>query len=511
MDYPSSRSARVKPGACESSQPTPIMGFDAAGEVFEVDNRLFRGIYRGRGGLYREVLEVCKQNDLFAAGIIRTHESEDSFASHVAYELLLEHEKIPFISYPHEWSASMLKAAAALHVQLYLELGGCGLTLKDWHPYNILFRGAEPVFVDFCSVIPLAELASEDYLTPPLVPAPFDRFWDTTSKYVYEMYRRMCVPYFLLPLFGMANQEHARMRRRLFATTMNAANEVMRPNEVLPEEGWKRWRFQWQERLKRIALVDPRPTKSLFFELLAHEIGALDVEPRPSGYIGYYAAKGEAFDFEQSEVWTRKQSIIHDLIRDERPRTLLDVGSNTGWFSVLAAKMGCKVVAVDIDESCSDHLYLSAKGRSLPILPLVMDISDPTPSLWPAREFKSLPQWLMRSESPVLLPAQQRLACDVVLALAIVHHLVLGIGKSFDEVTGLLSAFTRETLAVEFVALQDKLIAANQSFFPAYNANPAEMQWYTLGNFVDALSKYFKTVKVHHSHPQSRSIIICRR
>ena len=62
----------------------------------------------------------------------------------LGYEMILEHERIPFVSYPHEWSASMFKEAALLHNALYERLEEHGLTLKDWHPLNILFSGTRP-------------------------------------------------------------------------------------------------------------------------------------------------------------------------------------------------------------------------------------------------------------------------------------------------------------------------------------------------------------------------------
>ncbi|MCB0185045.1 MAG: class I SAM-dependent methyltransferase, partial [Caldilineaceae bacterium] len=435
MDFQSTNAGQTALREDHTGQPVPIMGFDMGGEVFELDNRILRGIYPEKGALYHNVLQTCEKNDLFAAGIILTRKLNECLDLDLPYELVLEHARVPFVSYPHEWPASMLKAAAELHVRLFVELGVHGLTIKDWHPYNILFEATRPIFVDFCSIIPLAELPKEEYLTPPQVPVRFRRFWDTTSRYVWEMYRRMYIPYFLSPLLGMANQEHGKVRSRLFATTMNVANDYMSPMEVLSQRRLHRWRFAWWERVKRIALIDPSPTKRLFFHLLTREIKNLTVAPAPSGYLDYYAAKGERFAFEPSEVWTRKQLVIYNVIRDERPSTLLDIGSNTGWFSILAARMGCQVVALDIDESCANELYTKAEADELPILPLVMDISNPTPSLWPAKHMSNLPHWIVRTNTPVLLAAEQRFKCDMVLALAIVHHLTLGLGLSLDRVS----------------------------------------------------------------------------
>lgn len=71
----------------------------------------------------------------------------------------------------------MLKDAALLHIDLFIRLGRHGLVFKDWHPYNILFKGTNPVFVDFGSIIPTDQLLNEAYLTPPRVTPPFGLLW----------------------------------------------------------------------------------------------------------------------------------------------------------------------------------------------------------------------------------------------------------------------------------------------------------------------------------------------
>src|SRR5919198_1673972 len=61
---------------------------------------------------------------------------------------VLKHELIPFVSYPYEWTFSMLRDAALLQLELLLAALDEELVLKDSTPYNVQFRGAQPVFVD---------------------------------------------------------------------------------------------------------------------------------------------------------------------------------------------------------------------------------------------------------------------------------------------------------------------------------------------------------------------------
>src|SRR5688500_4898470 len=89
-----------------------LVGFDTAGEPFVSGDRVLRGIYRGNADTVRRVLRTCEKHDLFSHGIVATRELAENPHPELAYEMVLEHERIPFVSYPHEWSASMFKEAA---------------------------------------------------------------------------------------------------------------------------------------------------------------------------------------------------------------------------------------------------------------------------------------------------------------------------------------------------------------------------------------------------------------
>ena len=68
---------------------------------------------------------------------------------------LLEHTRIPFVSYPYEWPFGMLKEAALLHLALMRDALDEGFVLKDASPYNVQWLGAKPVFIDIPSFEPL--------------------------------------------------------------------------------------------------------------------------------------------------------------------------------------------------------------------------------------------------------------------------------------------------------------------------------------------------------------------
>lgn len=488
-----------------------LVGFDSAGEPFISGDRILRGIYPGCGDLVRRVLRICEQNDLFTHGIVATRELDENPHPELGYEMVLEHERIPFVSYPHEWSASMFKEAALLHGALYERLEEHGLTLKDWHPLNILFSGTKPVFVDFTSIIPVDHLPSQSHLVPRHTPRWLADRWDATSRSVYEMYRLMFEPYFGLPLAMMDLGHHAKARKRIYETTLNTCDEIITRREVFGHSLLSRIGYEIEDRLLQFALLEKGVRKPRFFKRVRHGIAHRKAALKGSAYSSYYEDKNEAFASEPSPDWTNKQRGVHGALTSMRPETVLDLGSNTGWFSMLAAKLGSRVVAVDLDEASIDRLFADARRQNADILPLVANLVRPLPSL-DAKVFPSEPSLSRISDgTSVITSPNERLRCEMVMALAIVHHLALGQSHPFDEIAKILGGLATKYLCVEFVDLNDHMITSDRGFFPAYNASPDLFTWYSRENFVTALGFEFDRIEEVPSHPETRTLLLCTR
>lgn len=493
-----------------------LIGFDTRGEVFVYEDRIFRGIYKGNGSLYRNILDICIKNDLFRCGIVPTRLAEkDPFPAR-NYDLVLEHERVPFITYPHEWPTEMLKDAAIFHLGLSQKLADHSMIIKDFHPWNILFDGARPVFVDFPAIIFPNNLLEEDWLEPVgfKVGAFWRSLWDTYTKYFYQLYIRMFIPYFLTPLKGYEAGLYKSTRHYIFTNTMNA--EKVSGTSVEPGMSFYRRLLDDLESLSlKWALRDYGKTKSKFIRHLEKQIEALNVSSGTSGYLEYYKQKGEDFPFEPCLAWEEKQKAVYESIIGLKPETVLDVGSNTGWFSILAAKMGCRVVALDNDESSVNSLYQTARNENLNILPLVMDFLKLTPDIFPVnnpdtREMSDI-ETLYDGKRPLLISAKERLKCDMVIALAIVHHLALGHNLNFGEICEKFSVLSKKYLILEYVGKEDKLIVDEPTFFPAYNKNPAGFEWYNVDNLLKELEKHFKKISIRSSHPDSRKFLVCEK
>jgi hypothetical protein len=175
---------------------------------------------------------------------------------------------------------------------------------------------------------------------------------------------------------------------------------------------------------------------------------------------------------------------------------------------MLAAKLGSSVVAVDLDEASIDRLFADARRQGLDILPLVANLTHALPALYP-KVFEDEPSLSLIGEGPPLVaPADERLQCDMVLALAIVHHLALGQALTFDAIATILGRLGTKYLCVEFVDIDDPMIVGDPPFFPAWNAARHTFGWYTRNNFMAALGQHFRTVEILPSHPETRSLLI---
>jgi SAM-dependent methyltransferase len=203
-------------------------------------------------------------------------------------------------------------------------------------------------------------------------------------------------------------------------------------------------------------------------------------------WSSYYDGAFPSFD--PSPEWTPKQHSMCEVLRRTQPTTVLDIGSNRGWYAQLAAKMGAAVVAFDVDEPSVSRLYLDSKAAALPILPLLMSFANPTPGYGVCNE--------------ALAPATERLRCDLVVALALVHHLVFKQRLRFEQIVRGLSSFSSRWLLIEFIGPQDRYV--REWMTDRYS-------WYNLEGMKAALTSSFSIRQCLASNLEHRTLILCEK
>jgi SAM-dependent methyltransferase len=176
------------------------------------------------------------------------------------------------------------------------------------------------------------------------------------------------------------------------------------------------------------------------FEGLRKSLDSVKPSEDPhSSWTGYVR------DHHSPAYFDAKRAFVASAVKEMQPKTVLDIGCNTGELSVIAAEFGAQVVAIDNDPHVVECVFQRASRDALSVLPLVMDIASPTPGRgWMNRE---LPSFLDRATG----------AFDQVLAMAVIHHLLATNGIPLSDVIDLLARLTRDSVALEFVPPSDPL------------------------------------------------------
>lgn len=477
--------------------------------LFFGDKAIYRIINPGHENDVIEVIEKVAACE--AHGVIQTKFATQADLQNEGLEingetLVLAHEKISVISYPHEWCAMMFKDATLFHLKLSMEILASGLHIKDAHPWNILFSKGTMVMVDLTSIVTKNALSKENYLkSTQHIKKYDDNGWVIDS--IVEIYERMFKPYFFTPLLLNLCITRKKVRERIFLTTLGTSNEVLRFADLLKLPvnllGAKYYlinlRYLLMYKFITIKLVINKNIKN-YYKALYKLVSTINIEIEDTSYTKYYELKGENYSLTDKSHWGLKQKIIFDSLSDQSIDTVLDIACNTGWFSLMAESMGKTVIAFDIDEGCIERLYKEVKLKKLNIYPLVID-------------FSSIPdiRHSMDSQDIVLYPGVARLSCDAVIALAIIHHLVLGVGMSIDEVVSKLSKLAKSRLIIEYVDLDDALIKGDPSFFPAYFNNKQVANGYSLQYLETACLRHGFSVEIQRSHPSTRIMVVCTR
>lgn len=346
--------------------------------------------------------------------------------------VILEHERIPFPSFPYEWPPEMLHAAAVLTLDLAQECLQEGFGLKDATPYNVLFRGPAPVFVDVLSF----ERRH-----------PGDPTWRSYAQFV----RTFVVPLLLWKHYGLPLDQLLLARRdglepEAVYRMVKAAHKIRPP--FLTLVSIPKWLGRtldaadspiYRQRVFKDTERAHFVLDSLFGRLRRSLRRA---KPKP-GRVSEWSSYMQDGDSYSAGQFAAKTKFVSQALGELHPKRVLDVGCNTGHFSALAAEGGAGVVAIDQDPVVVGETWRLARSRGLDILPLVVDLSRPSPATgWLNRE---CPSFLDRSRG----------GFDLVLMLAVVHHLLVTQRVPLESIVDLAAGLTRDAVVIEFIGPQD--------------------------------------------------------
>jgi SAM-dependent methyltransferase len=462
----------------------PTSFCDRDGRVFWWKGELYRGITETYADLCKKLFEDGIAQKLIEKKFLV--ETELTNLTLNGYELVLKHQRVPFVSYANEWCPEMLRDAGLFVTDMMLELGDDGLLL-DVNTWDMLFNQCHPVYVDFCSII-AADSSDENFLklirddfrsyfTYPL--QLMARGYGNLARWLLSDYEHYVIQAEFAALMGhrIYNFTKSNGPLSLLATIRRRIRQSFRP---LSRQGVGFLESGMSKLVSNDSLKSDDLARQLRQELVS--IALPPARVRRTGDDNCYPP------LIPSENWTPQHRIVHKVLSDLCPATVLDLGSGQGWYSQLAASLGSNVVAIDVDDRRIAFCYQEARKKNLPILPLVMDIRYPSPGHGTCNQ--------------VIAPALQRLPCEMVLALSLVHLLVFDQHLTFEQTCQTFAAFSKKWLLVEFAVREDREVRQRWTNWHS---------WYTLENFLDVLKKKFRRVNTIPSHPASRVLLLCEK
>jgi ribosomal protein L11 methylase PrmA len=372
--------------------------------------------------------------------------------SHLSLELLgeaagdatylLEHPKLDFISHPYEWPFRGLQAAALLQLDLYLEALKRDVTLSDATAYNIQFEGVRPVFIDRLSF-----RRYED-----------GQFWLGHRQFCEQFLN----PLLLRSLFGIPHNAWYRgSPEGIGAAELSALLPLRKKfswrvlTNVVMQGSLQKTRSSDAHKAVAGKLKFPKPAFERLLHGLRTWIASLQPADRQPTTWQEYARHNSYRDTEADA----KRKFIARFVSECKPRTVWDIGCNTGDYSVAALRGGARsVIGFDFDQGALDLAFDRAKSENLAFTPLFLDVTNPAPDQgWGQAERRGL---------------RARAKADAVLALALIHHVAISKNVPLGDVVAWLTDMAPRGV-IEFVPKSDpmvvELLRLREDIFPNYN------------------------------------------
>lgn len=421
---------------------------DPSGFLFTRGGTLYRQVNVSHREHYDAMTGSGLYDELVSAGLLIPHDEVDEApASDGGFYKVIRPELVAFVSYPYEWSFSQLRDAALTTLEIQRRALDKGMSLRDASAYNIQFRRGRPLLIDtlsfeklqegrpwiayrqFCQhfLAPLALMSYRDVRLGELLRAHIDGVPLDLAASLLPFRARLRMP-LLLHLFM-----HARSQRRHSGPARSAS------------AGGRAFSLQAFR-----GLIDS----------LTGAVRKMRLTRSSSNWVNYYQ---EASHY-SSEALEHKKELVSRYLSESAPSTVWDLGANTGLFSRIAAERRIETVAFEMDPASVEENYRRVRANNERyLLPLVCDLTNPSPALGWANEERAT----LRERGPA----------DMLLALALVHHLAIANNVPLGRVAQYLASLGRR-LIIEFVPKRDEkvtqLLSTREDIFPNYTRDGFE-------------------------------------
>ena len=334
----------------------PTSGLDNTGRVFRYEGEIYRGIYKSHSHFYRQLFSSPLGSNLEKLGLIPTEIDSGQLAN---FDLILKHKTIPFVSYPIEWCSAMLQAAALVVCDIQLRLLPNGLVLKDGHPYNVVFSGTKPLFVDIGSIEKLTGRRFDFFIKE------FINDFYFPLLLVYGGYREVLNAFLIghLGLTGKMSRTNF-LFLRLFLGT-------------LPLNEWL-YHLRGVRKIKICSRHDPIEA----IKLLKSQIDRIPIYKK--AYRSHSHQHPKDLELLKKDGSKSRTIIITEIIEKISPKSAIVFSDNEQSLSEYISLLTDHVIDANTDDDYLNNLFLRhIDSRSNKLLPVRLDILWPTPSHGP--------------------------------------------------------------------------------------------------------------------------------
>ncbi|MFN7313250.1 MAG: SAM-dependent methyltransferase [Bacteroidota bacterium] len=393
-------------------------------------------------------------NKLTESGLYNTLIEKELLVKHEEVEIptinnkVLLPQQLQFISYPYEWCFDQLKDAALLTLTIQETALQFGMTLKDANAYNIQFLNGKPIFIDTSSFEILDEqkpwIAYGQFCRHFLGPLALMSKVDLRLNHLFRHYIDgipLDLTSKLLPLkskFNLGLYFHLHLHAK---SIIKSAHKTELNNRVHSNFSLN----------KHLVLI----------KHLKNTVNNLELKKQKTAWDDYYTANNNY----TNQANKAKATFIEDaLTKVSGIKLTWDIGANDGKYSSLVSAKGIPVVAMDVDENAVNQHYTFLKQNPSNILPLIIDLGNPTGSKG----------WALQERNSIL----ERQKPDLVLALALIHHIVFSLNVPLDKACSFFHETTNDYLIIEFVLPIDeqviKLKRGRDQIFSNYSQDQFE-------------------------------------
>ena len=450
-------------------QSHPASYRDTSGFVFKHNGQVYRYVHPNYQMHYAQLMQSGLYDELVKKGSLIAHEeiTETDKFNFTDGKVVLP-EQLPFISYPYEWSFDMWKDAALLTLQIATTSLKKGMILKDATPFNIQFYKGKPIFIDTLS---------------------FENYEEGKPWIAYRQFSEC----FLAPLLLM-HYCHPDTGK-LFAVYPNGIPMDILVNLLPKRSKWNMNTFLHVHLQAKFSGKQKQKTGSennfskqklgLLIKGLESFVQKLSPKKIKTAWDDYYTDTILGDDY-----LAAKTTLVKSFSNFIDFKTVIDLGANDGHFSLLFGD-DKNVIATDADSNCINELYLKIKKEGIPnILPLVNNLTTPSPAIgWANTERESI---------------TARLKADLVLALALVHHLAIANNVPLALIAEWLQPMG-DNLIIEFVPKTDekvKLLLQNRKDI---------FDDYSLENFRSIFAQKYTIVKEEKAGNTNRILFLMTR